>query len=712
MPVDVARQKISTAEHNSVYRFVRAIKLGFFILVLLLCVSCTIFVVYSQALERVVHQIDECAKLQVKTQQAAAWGEARHLPALRDRVGLRPTLESTTRDIASAHGRLVTGDLSTSFADHVDVINRPWVPVTYYYGSGHDGHHFHKIRIRSLSDAGYDLAAASNQTVHEVAGTVMSSAQMFVERNAPNMLAHAFNLSSQAYVEDAEHALQDHLLLQLVLGLLGLTLMLMVYLTQSWAFTATVVEQLVALQMFTLLPKSDVNDLMLYAQDQLHYFDGFVGDEFDSDNELDDPEEPSTSRREGTEKKRVGFVEPGSPLSPQSPRSDFHSSPQNSSSSASFAGSDDTELMLESSEAGKSYTEITWKAQLLIVLLLGMQFILSVVAAGLILTIFMNGDMIEQKLEVRALALHTAEQQRELVMYQLREARGFAQFGEHKHYDNYWRKHHSGEHERILRRFAELRIPKEEQLKLAESEAAFEEVVEIEKVSMYLTIRAYNQSISDYPEMRGFQYDIKHERPFNWHNSHFNGLYYTNTENDMSLPQTTLQALCRSILFDARMQYETNVALTPISEFEQLLERRTLKDVQGAEALINLLYALTMVVFVCLAASFTIMLIGQQRIPALRQLQVLCCVVSVSVLVMVLVVLVVHKSGARALWDGDSLCWRCALALFGLMHFFSPFEHRDAGDFRVAVVGLLVSGYRMMFCLVVCADVQHSCWML
>ena len=54
-----------------------------------------------------------------------------------------------------------------------------------------------------------------------------------------------------------------------MLSLLGLTLMLVIYLMQSWSFTATVVEQLVTLQMFTFLPKSDVNALYESAKNQV-----------------------------------------------------------------------------------------------------------------------------------------------------------------------------------------------------------------------------------------------------------------------------------------------------------------------------------------------------------------------------------------------------------------------------------------------------------
>ena len=98
----------------------------------------------------------------------------------------------------------------------------------------------------------------------------MNSHHHFVGRNAHSILGHAFNLSAVQYVDDANHQLRDHMLLQLLFGLLALAVTLLTYLLQSWSFTATVVEQLVRLQMFTLLKKADINELMTSAQRQVH----------------------------------------------------------------------------------------------------------------------------------------------------------------------------------------------------------------------------------------------------------------------------------------------------------------------------------------------------------------------------------------------------------------------------------------------------------
>ena len=210
LPADVMhrRQGRGKPEENSVSKFVRAINIGFFVLVGLLGVSFIMFFMYSQMLEKAVHQIEECARLQTKSQQAAAWGEARFLPGIRDRLSIAPTVEADARAVGSAHNQLAFGSLSGIFADTLDIMNRPWVPTTFFYGVEHDGHHFHDIKIRSLFDLGYDLANAMNQSAKEVEGTGMSNAQLFVERNAPEGLAHAFNLSAFAYVADAHHVLQ------------------------------------------------------------------------------------------------------------------------------------------------------------------------------------------------------------------------------------------------------------------------------------------------------------------------------------------------------------------------------------------------------------------------------------------------------------------------------------------------------------------------
>ena len=134
-------------------------------------------------------------------------------------------------------------------------------------------------------------------------------------------------------------------------------------------------------------------------------------------------------------------------------------------------------------------------------LLLGLQFLVSVGAGGLILTIIMDGNVIERTLEARAAALHAAQQQRELIMFQVRAARSFSQFADMHHYHAYWHNHHSGAHDAILHRFVELGVTQAEHMKLWESEVASEEMLVIEKVSMVLTIEAFGHDLSQYPEV-------------------------------------------------------------------------------------------------------------------------------------------------------------------------------------------------------------------
>ena len=86
--------------------------------------------------------------------------------------------------------------------------------------------------------------------------------------------------------------------------------------------------------------------------------------------------------------------------------------------------------------------------------------------------------------------------------------------------------------------------------------------------------------------------------------------------------QSTLRKLCRSILFDARIDSMRVQADGLFNEFEAMLGARTQKAVDQAEATVNLRYELTMVVFVCLAASFIGMLVIQQWNPILRHMQV------------------------------------------------------------------------------------------
>ena len=128
---------------------------------------------------------------------------------------------------------------------------------------------------------------------------------------------------------------------------------------------------------------------------------------------------------------------------------------------------------------------------------------------------------------------------------------------------------------------------------------------------------------------------------FDWHDHHFNGLYYTTTAQDALLPQSTKRALCRSVLFDARMQHERDKALEPIAEFEALLGARTLKAVNSTKGYVNFLYELTMAMFTCIGATFIAMLMIQQRTPLLRQLQILRILNVVNILAAILM-LVCH----------------------------------------------------------------------
>ena len=68
--------------------------------------------------------------------------------------------------------------------------------------------------------------------------------------------------------------------------------------------------------------------------------------------------------------------------------------------------------------------------------------------------------------------------------------------------------------------------------------------MEIEKVSMYLTVLGHGLNFEDFPEVDGFHYNIETEKAFDWHDYHFNGLYYTNYKDDAKLPQSTLKVCC------------------------------------------------------------------------------------------------------------------------------------------------------------------------
>ena len=122
------------------------------------------------------------------------------MSGLRDRLGLQATLETIARDIHRAHARLSTGSLAASGA-HRDMFHRPWVPSVFYYGEGHGHHHFHQIRVRSLFDAGFDVAAYANTSTRQVHGLDLTNEHRYLQRNAPQILGHAFNLSAVAYVE-------------------------------------------------------------------------------------------------------------------------------------------------------------------------------------------------------------------------------------------------------------------------------------------------------------------------------------------------------------------------------------------------------------------------------------------------------------------------------------------------------------------------------
>ena len=123
-------------------------------------------------------------------------------------------------------------------------------------------------------------------------------------------------------------------------------------------------------------------------------------------------------------------------------------------------------------------------------------------------------------------------------------------------------------------------------------------------------------------QVANFTWNISHERRFDWHDHYFNGLYYTDTPMDLALPRSTKRLLGRSILFDARIEHERARAMAPIAEFEAMLDARTRRAVDDAEARVNIMYELTMVAFICLLLSFVAILIVQHANLGLRRLQV------------------------------------------------------------------------------------------
>mmetsp|Transcript_112025 Transcript_112025/g.194524 ORF Transcript_112025/g.194524 Transcript_112025/m.194524 type:complete len:1980 (-) Transcript_112025:1595-7534(-) len=590
----------SLAGSSTIGKLVRNMKIGFGLLVLLLLASALIFYIKTVSIETNVKQLVSAAKVCGKVQQAAAWSEALHLPNVGTRIGMKPTLENVAANLRESHSALTAGDLASS-GKHLALFISPSVTATYFYG---EEYVLPKMDVANLWDLGFDFVAAVKDVAQEVgSGHGGTAAEKFVIANAHNAAAHAFNHSKYMYVQDAARNMEEQTWEQAILGMLSLISVLLIYLMHSWSFKCVNVEQLIALQLFTQIPKQELAKLLDEAQQQVVEFDkfgesGIEGGDFDQGKDT---------------KKRVGFA--------VADEAD-EQGPQGAKPAWDTESDSDTTIDTNEDMAHDNMV-ISSVAQTSIIVILALQFALSMAAGVLILTIYMDRQAVEQTLGAREEAIGLAQAARDEALYLTRQAQDFSQFGNLHHYENYWTRLNSGYRHKMNNRLMELGATRAEQLKVIESEENSDWMIVTEEVSMALTAKARGIPKSETVEINKFHWDISHEPEFDWANHVDNGLHYSTYERDMALPADEQRLLARSILFDAKFAYYKERVMNPLKEFEAILKKRTQDDTDAVVLLTQLYYELTIIAFLFLSISFIAMLIIQQRTSAIRGLHAL-----------------------------------------------------------------------------------------
>ena len=231
-PFEIVRQKEAGYNNTNILKLVRNMKIGFGVLIVLLSVSCVVFFMFSEDLEKIVKQSFHGAQIRTKTQQASAWVKSLDFPTISSRIGVAPTMNNVARDVFSSHNRLTAGDLGT-FGSHLEYFHYPRVPVVHYFGNLT----VHKERdVINVWDIGFDLAYQLRESARTINNTVASPSTRFILQNGPTTVAHTWNLSMQFYVEDAAKEAQSHFYVQSALAMIALTVALVIYLMHKWSF--------------------------------------------------------------------------------------------------------------------------------------------------------------------------------------------------------------------------------------------------------------------------------------------------------------------------------------------------------------------------------------------------------------------------------------------------------------------------------------------
>jgi hypothetical protein len=421
----------------------------------------------------------------------------------------------------------------------------------------------------------------------------------------------------QFYVEDAAKEAQSHFYVQSALAMIALTVALVIYLMHKWSFKVVNVDQLIALHLFMLIPKSEMNELVQEARAVVDRFDKFgevhAADEDQmSIHELMMDEDPTTPTGGG---KRVGFAVPedgGDNKEEELPadESDGHESETT------------VETDVTADEVNKAM-QISRATQMCVLFLLGLQFVVSTLAGVMVLLLYSEQGSVETAWVVREEGLHLAQLYRSNTFYLTRQAQDFAQYGDFRFYRNYWELHHSSTDDMIFSRLVELGATKEEQLKVAEAQYYGEDMIRLEMISMVMTMKVFDMDPSEAKEVEGFHWDVREDEHFEWTLVHDNGYHYKNREHDLALPKDQLHKIARSILFDAKFDYEKEHVVQPLHDFELLLHSRTQKDVDEATLRTYTYYTATIVQFIILTVSFITMMAIQYHTPPLRSLRIL-----------------------------------------------------------------------------------------
>jgi len=619
---------------------IQHVRLTFFALCCILSFSCGTYFYYNSSLQDHVAELVEASVIVSASAKASALTLLPEIQSL-DNCGIQiaEEIRRVSAELRYNHKEITIGDRAVHgealdffrtprITIHTTLDSKPRQVITEIMSIWDMGHLSYEkfMKVADIIDS-----ANSNLTFdttghrhkfHTLAGgpsngISVPSEILWVRENVPTGVLHGWNVTLAMLVEDADNQIWDHAVIQIILTISVVTMLLGISVVYGWSFRRINIEKSIVLNLFTHIPFPVLEKLADELEVQI--------------SQMDKPDDHGGKQQsvDGSNKDGLGKM-----VDVVQTDSEDHKGLESGLTNTTEHGADAGDNFVA---ADGSDDLLRNKTLWVLIGALLVQFLLSMAAVVTIYFIMITQSSIPKAIAIREESLWLAKSVIDNADEMTQYARAFAQFGEKHNYDMYWKLAHSGNPQQVLNRLVELGVSKEEQLHMAAANDDEHIVANTEMVSMRMTIAALGLEPHSYRDVEHHNWDAhKETNHFDWSTHVDTGLHYTNREHDLAASPEYLRDVARSILFDAKYDYDKSLVQHEVQQFHKLLSKRTQQLINNMSDQVSLLVIVSLLIYGALLLCFLLVLVVTNRLGLMDRKVLIICVSAMIVVVTVL----------------------------------------------------------------------------